>query len=116
MKLQLSILIILTLLSCAEHNEIKTKREFEIEIIDKVPYCPLTIIEFKTDDLKELERITEHAGELRCHTYNLPDGYDQPGQKLIVTIRKTTTDEYFFCISLGPSFPYSWVTIVDVIN
>lgn len=104
----------LTLLSCAEENEIKATREFEIEIVDRVPFCPLTIIQFQPDDAKELQEITGQAGELKCQTHNLPDGFDQPGQKLIVTIRKTTPEEYFACITLGPSYPYSLVTIIDV--
>lgn len=109
-------ILIVTLLSCTENNVVEPVKEFTIEIIDKAAYCPLIIIEFQPEDLKDLERITGQNGELRCQTSNLPNNFNQTGQRLTITIRKTRPEEYPMCITLGPSFSYPLVTILDVIE
>ncbi len=109
-------ILMITLLSCTDNNVVETTKEFSIEIIDKVPYCPLTIIEFLPEDLKDLERIIGQIEELKCQTGNLPENFNQIGQRLTITIRKTRSEEYPVCITFGPSFPYPLVTVIDVID
>ena len=116
MKTRYYTFLLVALLSCTDNDVVHPTKEFSIEIIDKVPYCPLTIIEFRPEDLKDLERITGQMGELKCQTGNLPENLNQIGQRLTVKIRKTRPEESPVCITLGPSYPYALVTIIDVID
>ena len=116
MKIIYYALLAITIAACVDDHLVQPTKEFSIEVIDKVPFCPLTIIEFQSKDLKDLEKITGQIGELRCQTHNLPENFNQKGQKLIVTIRLTKPEETFACITLGPSFPYPLVTILDVVE
>ena len=116
MKIIYYTLLAITMAACVDDQLDQPAKEFTIEVIGKVPFCPLTIIEFQSKDLKELEKITGQVGELRCQTHNLPEYFNHIGQKLTVTIRLTTPEEMFACITLGPSFPAPLVTILDVVE
>ena len=54
--------------------------------------------------------ITNTTNGLRYFAFNLDKKFDQVGQILVVTVRKTKTDELYACTTQGPSFP--WVTIL----
>jgi hypothetical protein len=116
MKTRYYAFLIIAMLSCVDNNVVQPTKEFRVEIIGKVPFCTLTIIEFQPEDLKDLERITGQIGELRCQTSNLPENLNQTGQRLYVTIRNSIPEEYPVCNTLGPGFTYPLVTIINVMD
>ena len=109
MKYYLILLILIVNFSCEKESELTVNNTFEVTVVGKGIDCPLTLIDFRQEDLIKIGRITGSDWS-RYHAFNLDENFNQVGQVITVTVRKTNDSELFPCTTLGPGYP--WVTIL----
>lgn len=110
MKSFLTVLIFFGFLSCERGINPKVDDVFEVTVAGEGVDCGLILIDFQEKDKDRIEKITGRTGWLRYFAFNLDEEFNQEGQVLIVTVRKTRDDELYACTTQGPGYP--WVTIL----
>jgi hypothetical protein len=98
--------------SCKNETEPEINNTFEVSSTGEGIDCGLILIDFKMEDKDRIEKITGEVNDLRYFAFNLDKKFDQVGQTLIVTVRRTREDELLACTTQGPSYP--WVTVLAV--
>lgn len=111
MKNLIFLLPALLLSGCEKDPASPALNEFEVVVAGQGMDCRLPLIDFKEPDLTRLEKITGSAGGNRYHAYDLNESFDDPGQTIIISVRKTKNSEFSPCTTFGPAYP--WVTVVD---
>jgi len=107
----LFITLLVLVFSCDDHEMTNTDT-FEVTVAGIGMDCGLVLIDLNESDLDRIKNITGFDWS-RYHAYNLDKNkFNEVGQKLIVTVRKTKDDELFPCTTMGPGYP--WVTITKV--
>ena len=73
-------------------------------IVIGVQDCNMVLLEFKEEDVPAIQQITDIESS-RYFALILTKVLLDPGQKLIVVIRKLTDEELFTCPTFAPTYP-----------
>ena len=112
MKTTISLIILtigLTFYSC-ERNDYNTDYPFEAEVVGHSMDCG----EFEIRFTKDLDRVIKITGESPYfNTYNaknLPEELKEKGLIITLNFRKIEDLELGICTTMGPSYPWLYVT------
>ncbi len=111
MKLLTILVLAILFISCDKNEEEAIANLFEVTTVGIDIDCKLILIDFRESELDRLEKIT-NLKTLKYQAFNLDKNkYNEDGQMLTITVRKTADSELFPCTTLGPSYP--WVTVLE---
>ncbi len=97
----------LLFLQCQKEEHIKIQ-EFKAEVLNGD--CGVPRVEFK-DNPDKVAAISQVSGWSTDLAFNLEEKYWQPGQKLLVQIRKPRHEEAVICTHLNVNYPA--ITIIS---
>jgi hypothetical protein len=108
MRKYLAIIALVIFSGCHESDEpfeetAAENGQFEATVLGTED-CNMILLEFLEEDSAAIEEITD-VESARYFAVNLSKVLLQPGQKLLVVIRKLTEDDAFACPTFAPTYP-----------